>query len=54
MARLAAAEENFALGQMDDARRFAMRARADPAQGTRPEWRRATDIVLASKPSTTT
>jgi predicted Zn-dependent protease len=50
MARLAAAEENFALGQAADARIFAMRARQLLAKNT-PEWRRATDIVLVSKPS---
>ena len=50
LARLAAAEENFALGQTDDARMFAMRARQHLVKGT-PEWRRATDIVLVSKPS---
>ena len=50
MARLAAAEQNFDLGQMKDARAFAMRARELLQKGT-PEWRRATDIVLVSKPS---
>jgi predicted Zn-dependent protease len=50
MARLAAAEENFALGQNDDARRFGMQARQILPKGS-PEWRRATDIVLVSKPS---
>jgi len=50
LARLAAAEENFALGQAADARMFAMRARAQLSKST-PEWRRATDIVLASNPS---
>jgi predicted Zn-dependent protease len=49
-ARLAAAEENFALGQVGDAKMFAMRARMQLAQGS-PEWRRATDIVLVSKPT---
>ena len=49
-ARLAAAEQNFYLGQMRDARVFAMRAR-DLLKKDTPEWRRATDIVLASKPS---
>ncbi|MBS0409644.1 MAG: M48 family metallopeptidase [Proteobacteria bacterium] len=49
-ARLAAAEQNFYLGQMKDARTFAMRAR-DLLKKDTPEWRRATDIVLASKPS---
>jgi len=50
MARLAAAEQNFNLGQSRDARIFAMRAR-DLLKKDSPEWRRATDIALASKPS---
>jgi predicted Zn-dependent protease len=50
MARLAAAEQNFNLGQMRDARAFAMRAREFLKRDS-PEWRRATDIVLTSKPS---
>jgi predicted Zn-dependent protease len=50
MARLAAAEQNFNLGQMKDARVFAMRARELLKKDT-PEWRRATDIVLATNPS---
>jgi predicted Zn-dependent protease len=50
MARLAAAEEDFHLGQMKDARAFAMRAREFLKRGT-PEWNRATDIVLTSNPS---
>jgi predicted Zn-dependent protease len=50
MARLAAAEESFSLGQDDDARRFGIQARRILPKGS-PEWRRATDIVLASKPS---
>ncbi|MFI4973388.1 MAG: M48 family metalloprotease [Caulobacterales bacterium] len=50
MARLAAAEQNFNLGQMKDARAFAMRAREILKKDT-PEWRRATDIFLASNPS---
>jgi predicted Zn-dependent protease len=50
MARLAAAEQNFYLGQSRDARIFAMRAR-DLLKKDSPEWRRATDIALASKPS---
>ncbi|HWA61230.1 MAG TPA: M48 family metalloprotease [Caulobacteraceae bacterium] len=49
-ARLAAAEQNFYLGQMQDARTFALRARELLKKDT-PEWRRATDIVLASKPT---
>ena len=50
MARLAAAEQNFNLGQMKDARTFAMRARELLKRNT-PEWRRATDIILTSNPS---
>jgi predicted Zn-dependent protease len=49
-ARLASAEERFALGDMVQARVFALRARQLLARGT-PEWRRATDIVLVSNPS---
>jgi predicted Zn-dependent protease len=50
MARLATAEQNFALGQLKDARVFAMRAREMLPKNT-PQWRRATDIVLVSQPS---
>ena len=50
MARLATAELNFHLGQMKDARSFAIRAREFLKRGT-PEWNRATDIVLTSNPS---
>jgi predicted Zn-dependent protease len=50
LARLAAAEENFDLGQQADAKMFAMRARMQLPKGS-PEWRRATDIVLVSKPT---
>jgi predicted Zn-dependent protease len=50
MARLASAEQEFHLGQMKDARAFAMRARNFLRRGT-PEWNRATDIVLTSNPS---
>ena len=50
MARLATAEQNFALGQMKDARVFAMRAREMLPRDT-PQWRRATDIVLVSQPT---
>ncbi len=49
-ARLAVAEQDFYLGQMKDARNFAMRAR-ELLPKTSPEWRRATDIILASAPS---
>ena len=45
-ARLCTAEENFYLGQMRDARAFAMRARETLARDS-SEYRRATDIVLA-------
>ena len=50
MARLAAAEENFALGQANEARTFGMRARLLLPKNS-PEWRRATDIVLVSNPT---
>ncbi|MEO8926776.1 MAG: M48 family metalloprotease [Caulobacteraceae bacterium] len=50
MARLAAAEKNFYLGQMLEARTFAVHARELLKKDT-PEWRRATDIILASKPT---
>lgn len=50
MARLATAEEDFALGQLKDARVFAMRAREMLPKDT-PQWRRATDIVLVSQPT---
>jgi predicted Zn-dependent protease len=49
-ARLAVAEQNFYLGQMREARSFAMRAREKLPKNS-AEWRRATDIVLASAPS---
>ena len=50
MARLAAAEQNFYLGQLLEARTFAYNARQLLKKDT-PEWRRATDIILASKPT---
>ncbi|MEY4250878.1 MAG: hypothetical protein RJA87_2511 [Pseudomonadota bacterium] len=50
MARLAAAEQYFAIGIPSEARIFGMRARAELVKGS-PEWRRATDIVLASEPT---
>ena len=50
LARLATAEYNFNIGNLKDARVFAMRAREKLDRNT-PEWRRATDIVLVSKPS---
>ena len=49
MARLAAAEQEFYLGQLLEARTFAVQARGLLKSGS-PEWRRATDIILASKP----
>ena len=50
MARLAAAEQNFYLGQLIEARTFAVQARRILKKDS-PEWRRATDIILASKAS---
>jgi len=50
MARLATAEQKFYLGQATDARVFALRAR-DLLKKESPEWRRATDIILSSKPT---
>jgi predicted Zn-dependent protease len=49
-ARLAIAEQDFNLGQMAEARNFAMRAREMLPKASK-EWRRATDIILASQPS---
>jgi predicted Zn-dependent protease len=49
-ARLATAEQNFYLGQMKEARGFAMRARESLPKGT-PDYTKATDIVLASQPT---
>jgi predicted Zn-dependent protease len=50
LARLATAEYEFNIGDMKQARQFAIRARERlPKDG--PDWRRATDIVLVSKPS---
>jgi predicted Zn-dependent protease len=50
LARLATAEYNFAVGDNRQALVFAMRAR-EKLDKNSPEWRRATDIVLVSKPS---
>jgi predicted Zn-dependent protease len=50
LARLAAAEQDFYLGQLLEARTFAVHARELLKKGS-PEWRRATDIILASKPT---
>jgi predicted Zn-dependent protease len=49
-ARLAEAEYDYSVGDLSRARAFAMRAREYLQQNT-PEWLRATDIVLESKPS---
>ncbi len=49
-ARLAAAEARYAIGDMTQARIFALRARQILKRDT-PEWRRATDIILTSNPS---
>lgn len=49
-ARLAYAEYHYNLGDLNGAKAFAMRARELLPQNT-PDWRRATDIVLVSKPS---
>ncbi|WP_333585578.1 M48 family metalloprotease [Phenylobacterium sp.] len=49
-ARLATAEYNFHIGNRQQARVFAMRAR-DLLDRDTPQWRRATDIVLTSNPS---
>jgi predicted Zn-dependent protease len=49
-ARLAIAEYHYSLGDFNGAKAFAMRARELLPQNT-PDWRRATDIVLVSKPS---
>lgn len=49
-ARLATAEEHFVLGDASQAKVFAMRAR-ELLERNSPEWRRATDIVLVSKPT---
>ncbi len=50
LARLATAEYEFDIGDTTQARVFAMRAREKLPKDT-PDWRRATDIVLVSKPS---
>lgn len=49
-ARLASAEEHFSIGDYDRARIFAYRARESLKKDT-VQWRRATDIALASKPT---
>jgi predicted Zn-dependent protease len=50
MARLATAEQEYNLGQLKEARVFALRARELLPKDT-PQWRRATDIVLVSQPT---
>lgn len=50
LARLATAEYNYNVGDKQQARVFAMRAREMLDKGT-PEWRRATDIVLVAEPT---
>ncbi|HQT54923.1 MAG TPA: M48 family peptidase, partial [Phenylobacterium sp.] len=50
LARYATAEYNFQIGNRQQALVFAMRAREKLEKST-PEWRRATDIVLASSPT---
>jgi predicted Zn-dependent protease len=50
LARLATAEYEFNVGDATQARVFAMRAREKLPKNS-PDWRRATDIVLVSKPS---
>jgi predicted Zn-dependent protease len=49
-ARLAEAEYDYSIGDLNKAKAFAMRAREFLPQNT-PDWRRATDIVLVSNPS---
>jgi len=49
-ARLAAAEYHYSIGELREAKTFAMRAREMLTKDT-PDWRRATDIVLVSKPT---
>jgi predicted Zn-dependent protease len=50
LARLATAEYDYNVGNMKLAREFAIRARERLPKDS-PEWRRATDIVLVSKPT---
>ena len=49
-ARLAAAEAQYSIGDLAQARIFALRARQMLTRNS-PEWRRATDIVLVAKPT---
>ena len=48
LARLATAEQSFSLGQLVQARRFALNARDLLEQGT-PQYRRAVDIITTSE-----
>jgi predicted Zn-dependent protease len=50
LARLATAEYRFNIGDMRQAREFAIRARERLPKDS-PDWRRATDIVLVSQPT---
>ncbi len=50
LARLSTAEYEYNVGDMRQAREFAIRAR-DRLPKDSPDWRRATDIVLVSKPT---
>lgn len=50
LARLATAEQYFALGRSQEARVFGMRARENLPKNS-IEWRRATDIVMVSDPT---
>jgi predicted Zn-dependent protease len=50
LARLATAEYDYNVGNLKLAREFAIRARERLPKDS-PEWRRATDIVLVSKPT---
>ena len=50
MARLSTAEYAFSVGNMRQAREFAIRAR-ERLDKNSPEFRRATDIVLVAKPT---
>jgi predicted Zn-dependent protease len=49
-ARLAFAEYHYAVGELGDAKAFAMRSREFLTKDT-PDWRRATDIILVSDPT---
>lgn len=48
LARLASAEQYFAIGDMPTARNFAERARRNLTEGT-PSWRQASDIINATE-----